>query len=186
MQIGFIGAGFMGYGIAHNLLKAGHSLRVIANRKRENIERLVSQGATEAQNYVELLSGAEAAFSCVGTAEQILATGEQQRIHDDHEDRHATKLDVQDPPRPRMKRCEQQQTQQEPCDRLDVRARPDGELDGDDDRQDGGTRERSAEEERSEVPGFERPTAGCAGVRRELEDRCATHLQPCHLASMRG
>ena len=73
MQIGFIGAGFMGYGIAYNLLKAGHSLRVIANRKRENIARLVGHGATEAKDYVELLSGAEAAVSCVGTAEQIEA-----------------------------------------------------------------------------------------------------------------
>ena len=71
MQIGLIGAGLMGYGIAHNLLKAGHSLRVIANRKRENIERLVRQGAAEARDYLELLSGAEAAVSCVGTAEQI-------------------------------------------------------------------------------------------------------------------
>jgi 3-hydroxyisobutyrate dehydrogenase-like beta-hydroxyacid dehydrogenase len=73
MQIGFIGAGFMGYGIASNLLKAGHSLRVIANRKRENIERLVRHGAAEAKDYVELLAGAEAVVSCVGTAEQIEA-----------------------------------------------------------------------------------------------------------------
>ena len=81
MQIGFIGAGFMGYGIAHNLLKSGHSLRVIANRNRENIERLVSQGATEAQNYVELLSGAEAAVSCVGTAEQMEAILNRAEAH---------------------------------------------------------------------------------------------------------
>ncbi|UCD81819.1 MAG: NAD(P)-dependent oxidoreductase [Desulfobacterales bacterium] len=71
MQIGFIGVGFMGYGIAHNLLKSGHSLRLIANRKRENIEKLVSQGAAEARDYAELLAGAEAVVSCVGTAEQI-------------------------------------------------------------------------------------------------------------------
>jgi len=71
MKIGFIGAGFMGYGIAHNLLKSGHLLRVIANRKRDNIKKLVGQGATEARNYHELLMGAEAVVSCVGTAEQI-------------------------------------------------------------------------------------------------------------------
>jgi 3-hydroxyisobutyrate dehydrogenase-like beta-hydroxyacid dehydrogenase len=71
MQIGFIGAGFMGYGIAHNLLKSGHSLRVIANRKRDNIAKLTGQGATEAQNYLELVAGAEAVVSCVGTAEQM-------------------------------------------------------------------------------------------------------------------
>lgn len=73
MQIGFIGAGFMGYGIAHNLLKSGHSLRVIANRRRVNIEKLTGQGATEARDYPELLAGAEAVVSCVGTAEQLEA-----------------------------------------------------------------------------------------------------------------
>lgn len=71
MQIGFIGAGFMGYGIAHNLLKSGHMLRVIVHRKQDNIKKLIRQGATEARNYHELLTGAEAVVSCVGTAEQI-------------------------------------------------------------------------------------------------------------------
>jgi 3-hydroxyisobutyrate dehydrogenase-like beta-hydroxyacid dehydrogenase len=71
MQIGFIGAGFMGYGIALNLLKSGHSLRVIANRRRERVEKLVAQGAVEAHDYAELLAGAQAMLSCVGTAEQL-------------------------------------------------------------------------------------------------------------------
>lgn len=71
MQIGFIGAGFMGYGIALNLMKSGHLLRVIANRNRDNIEKLVNQGATEARDFNDLLAGAEAVVSCVGTAEQI-------------------------------------------------------------------------------------------------------------------
>lgn len=71
MQIAFIGVGYMGCGIAHNLLKAGHSLRLIAHRKRENIEKLAGRGAAEAQNYAELLADAEAVVSCVGTAEQI-------------------------------------------------------------------------------------------------------------------
>ena len=71
MQIGFIGAGFMGYGIALNLMTSEHLLRVIANRNRDNIENLVNQGATEARDYNELLAGAEAVVSCVGTADQI-------------------------------------------------------------------------------------------------------------------
>jgi len=61
----------MGYGIALNLMKSGHLLRVIANRKRDNIEKLVRQGATEARDYNDLLVGAEAVVSCVGTADQI-------------------------------------------------------------------------------------------------------------------
>ena len=71
MQIGFIGAGFMGYGIARNLMKSGHRLRVIANRNRDKIEKLSQQGAIEARDYKKLLAGAEAVISCVGTADQI-------------------------------------------------------------------------------------------------------------------
>jgi 3-hydroxyisobutyrate dehydrogenase-like beta-hydroxyacid dehydrogenase len=71
MQIGFIGAGYMGYGIALNLLKSGHSLRIVANRRRARVEKLVAQGAVEAHSYVELLAGVEAVLSCVGTAEQL-------------------------------------------------------------------------------------------------------------------
>jgi 3-hydroxyisobutyrate dehydrogenase-like beta-hydroxyacid dehydrogenase len=71
MKIGFIGAGFMGYGIAHNLLKSDHMIRVIVHRKQDNIKKLVDQGATEAINYLELIRGAEAVVSCVGNAEQI-------------------------------------------------------------------------------------------------------------------
>jgi 3-hydroxyisobutyrate dehydrogenase-like beta-hydroxyacid dehydrogenase len=77
MQIAFIGLGHMGYGIACNLLKAGHSLRLIAHRKRENIDKLLGRGAAEAQDYAKLLSGAEAVVSCVGTAEQIEAVVEK-------------------------------------------------------------------------------------------------------------
>ena len=81
MQIASIGVGYMGYGIALNLLKAGHSLRLIANRRRENIEKLVSQGAAEAQDYAELLAGAEAVVSCVGTAEQLEAVVNKAESH---------------------------------------------------------------------------------------------------------
>ncbi len=71
MEIAFIGAGFMGYGIALNLLKNGHSVRVIAHRNRERIEKLVSEGAREAKNYPDLLDEAEAIISCVATAGQL-------------------------------------------------------------------------------------------------------------------
>jgi 3-hydroxyisobutyrate dehydrogenase-like beta-hydroxyacid dehydrogenase len=81
MQIGFIGAGFMGYGIALNLLKSGHSLRLIANRNRANIEKLVDRGAAEAHDYAQLLSGVEAVVSFVGTAEQLAAVVAQAEPH---------------------------------------------------------------------------------------------------------
>jgi 3-hydroxyisobutyrate dehydrogenase-like beta-hydroxyacid dehydrogenase len=50
-NIGFIGVGYMGYGIAKNILKAGHKLFVVANKNQEPIEKIVSEGATEVANF---------------------------------------------------------------------------------------------------------------------------------------
>ena len=40
MNVGFIGVGYMGYGIAKNILKKGNNLFVIANKKREPYQNL--------------------------------------------------------------------------------------------------------------------------------------------------
>lgn len=71
MVIAFIGAGFMGYGIALNLLRKNHAVRVIAHRNRERVEQLVSHGAVEVDTYEKLLDQADAVISCVSTAEQF-------------------------------------------------------------------------------------------------------------------
>lgn len=71
MNIAFIGAGLMGYGIALNLCRHHHSVRVIAHRHRARIAQLVQKGAVEADSYEHLLAGAEAVISCVSTAEQF-------------------------------------------------------------------------------------------------------------------
>lgn len=71
MEIAFIGAGFMGYGIALNLCRNGHAVRVMAYRKRERIEQLVERGAVEVDSYRDLLDRAEVIVSCVSTAEQF-------------------------------------------------------------------------------------------------------------------
>jgi 3-hydroxyisobutyrate dehydrogenase-like beta-hydroxyacid dehydrogenase len=52
MRIGFIGLGSMGKGMAANLLKAGHEVRVW-NRSQPAIEQLVRQGATAAGDPAE-------------------------------------------------------------------------------------------------------------------------------------
>ena len=49
-NIGFIGVGYMGYGIAKNILKKGNNLFVIANKNRKPIEKIVSKGAIEVKN----------------------------------------------------------------------------------------------------------------------------------------
>ena len=54
MNVGFIGVGYMGYGIAKNILKKGNDLFVIANKKRAPIDKIVSDGAIEVKSYNEL------------------------------------------------------------------------------------------------------------------------------------
>ena len=46
-NIGFIGVGYMGYGIAKNILKHKNNLFVIANKNKKPIEKIVSEGAEE-------------------------------------------------------------------------------------------------------------------------------------------
>ena len=57
MEIGFIGLGNMGRGMATNLLKAGHHVTVY-NRSPAKAEALVQQGATAARTIAEACSGA--------------------------------------------------------------------------------------------------------------------------------
>ena len=66
MNVGFIGVGYMGYGIAKNILKKGNDLFVIANKKRAPIEKIVSDGAIEVKSYNELCEkNLDALFLCV-------------------------------------------------------------------------------------------------------------------------
>ena len=66
MNVGFIGVGYMGYGIAKNILKKGNSLFVIANKKRAPIDKIVSHGAKEVKSYNELCEkNLDALFLCV-------------------------------------------------------------------------------------------------------------------------
>ena len=52
-NIGFIGVGYMGYGIAKNILDKGNNLFVIANKNRKPIDRIVSKGAVEVKTLEE-------------------------------------------------------------------------------------------------------------------------------------
>lgn len=52
-NVGFIGVGYMGYGIAKNVLEKGNSLFVIANKNRKPIDKIVDLGATEVNTLEE-------------------------------------------------------------------------------------------------------------------------------------
>ena len=77
-NIGFIGVGYMGYGVAKNILKAGHNLFVVANKNREPIEKIVGEGAIEVANFDEFRDkNLNVLFKCVTNtpiAKEIAAT----------------------------------------------------------------------------------------------------------------
>ena len=54
-RVGFIGAGYMGYGMARNLIKS-FDVYLIAHKNRNSIDRLVNEGAKETSTYEELLN----------------------------------------------------------------------------------------------------------------------------------
>ena len=64
-NIGFIGAGLMGFGIAKNLIKNNFNLKVIAHNNRKPIKKLVSLGAKEVNDYKKLTKEINCLFICV-------------------------------------------------------------------------------------------------------------------------
>jgi 3-hydroxyisobutyrate dehydrogenase-like beta-hydroxyacid dehydrogenase len=55
LKVGFIGAGYMGFGMAKNLID-NFDVHVIAHKNRSSIDRLVKMGAKESLNYKDLLN----------------------------------------------------------------------------------------------------------------------------------
>ena len=70
MQVGFVGLGRMGFPMARNLLRAGHSV-VAHNRSRGPVDRLVALGAKSASTPAEVARSVEILVSCVLTPEQV-------------------------------------------------------------------------------------------------------------------
>ena len=54
-KVGFIGAGYMGYGMAKNLIQ-DFDVFITAHKNREPIDKLIKEGATEVFTYKELLN----------------------------------------------------------------------------------------------------------------------------------
>jgi 3-hydroxyisobutyrate dehydrogenase len=75
-QIAVMGLGIMGGGVAGNLLRAGHNVRVY-NRTRAKAEPLIEQGAVWAATPAEAAGQVEAIFSVVGddAASRAIWTG---------------------------------------------------------------------------------------------------------------
>jgi 3-hydroxyisobutyrate dehydrogenase-like beta-hydroxyacid dehydrogenase len=69
--IGFIGVGFMGAGMAKNLVTKGYSLVIMGNKNREPVERLKALGATEATTAKELAQQCDIVHLCVTGSPQV-------------------------------------------------------------------------------------------------------------------
>lgn len=65
IKIGFIGAGYMGYGMAHNLLKNKYAVSVITHKNKKPIEKLLGEGAKECKSFKELGEDNNVIIMCV-------------------------------------------------------------------------------------------------------------------------
>lgn len=71
--IGFVGVGFMGQGMAKNILSAGYALTVIAHRNRAPVEALVEMGASEAKTLADLAAASTIIHICAPGSPQVEA-----------------------------------------------------------------------------------------------------------------
>lgn len=71
--IGFIGLGFMGHGMAKNIVTKGYQLHVMGHRNRTPVESLKSLGATEVANQADLAATCDIIFICVTGSPQVEA-----------------------------------------------------------------------------------------------------------------
>ncbi len=72
-KIGFVGVGYMGHGMAKNLLQKGYSLAVKGNRNRTPIESLVGLGATEVATPKEMAQTCDVIHLCLSNSPQVEA-----------------------------------------------------------------------------------------------------------------
>src|SRR6188768_3347917 len=72
--VGFVGVGLMGWGMAKNVVEKGYPLRVIAHRKREAVDDLVTRGAEEVSDLREMAAQADVVVLCVTGSPEVEAT----------------------------------------------------------------------------------------------------------------
>lgn len=70
-KIGFIGVGFMGHGMAKNLIQNGYPVWIKGNRNRTPIESLVGMGATEVATPKEMAQTCDVIHLCLSNSPQV-------------------------------------------------------------------------------------------------------------------
>jgi 3-hydroxyisobutyrate dehydrogenase-like beta-hydroxyacid dehydrogenase len=72
-RIGFIGVGFMGHGMARNIVEKGHALTILGHRNREPVDDLVKRGAKEAKSAADVARNSDIVFLCVTGSPEVEA-----------------------------------------------------------------------------------------------------------------
>lgn len=72
-RIGFVGVGFMGHGMAKNIVEKGHALTVLGHRNRAPVDDLVARGAKEVKTAKDLAAACDIVFLCVTGSPQVEA-----------------------------------------------------------------------------------------------------------------
>ncbi|SFT58630.1 hypothetical protein SAMN05518861_102357 [Mesorhizobium sp. YR577] len=70
-QIGFIGLGLMGHGMAKNIVEKGYPLTFLGRKNRAPAEDMVARGATEASSPAEVAARSTVVFICVTGSRQV-------------------------------------------------------------------------------------------------------------------
>ena len=72
-QIGFIGVGYMGHGMAKNILQNGYPLMVKGNRNRTPVDSLIGMGAVEATSVAQMARDCDIIHICLSNSPQVEA-----------------------------------------------------------------------------------------------------------------
>lgn len=72
-NVGFVGVGLMGHGMAKNILEKGFPLTVLAHRNRAPVDDLVRRGAAEASSARDLAERSDVVVICVTGSRQVEA-----------------------------------------------------------------------------------------------------------------
>lgn len=77
IKIGFIGAGYMGFGMALNLLKNKYDLSTFVHKNRKPVDKLIQNGAKESPNIKKLAKSCNVIMMCVTNTPIALGIIEQ-------------------------------------------------------------------------------------------------------------
>lgn len=72
-RIGFIGVGYMGHGMARNLLEKGHAVQVLGNRNRAPVDDLLARGATQGETPARMAAAVDIIHLCLPNSASVEA-----------------------------------------------------------------------------------------------------------------